>query len=126
MSITFVGDDPEILNTPDDKIHSYLDAGRDGRQTTSKSGTIPVPVAKTKTEFSRFKSGPDFEAPTDSGRNNVYEVTVQAADAAGNTVSERVRITVENVGEDGAITLSHTQPEDRGQADGQLGRCRQG
>ena len=60
-----------------------------------------------------FKSGPDFEAPTDSGRNNVYEVTVQAADAAGNTASQRVRITVENVEEVGVITLSHTQPEVR-------------
>ena len=59
----------------------------------------------------KFKDGPDFEAPTDSGRNNVYEVTVQATDEAGNTASQKVKITVENVGEKGMVRLSHTQPE---------------
>ena len=58
-----------------------------------------------------FKTPPDYEAPTDSGRNNGYDVTVQVTDDGDNTVSQRVRVTVTNVEEDGAIALSHTQPE---------------
>ena len=100
LSITFVGDDPEILNTPDDKTKlTWTLAGTDADDFNIADGVLT------------FKSGPDFEAATDSGRNNVYEVTVQATDAAGNTASQKVRITVENVGEKGEITLSHPQPE---------------
>jgi Ca2+-binding RTX toxin-like protein len=42
-----------------------------------------------------FKVAPDFEAPADSGRNNVYDVIVRATDAAGlaDTQSLAVRVT---------------------------------
>ena len=100
LSITFVGDDPEILNMLDDKTElTWTLAGTDADDFDIDNGVLT------------FKSGPDFEAPTDSGRNNVYEVTVQAADEAGNTASVKVKITVENVGEKGTVTLSHTRPE---------------
>ena len=58
-----------------------------------------------------FKEDPDFEAPTDSNRNKVYELTVQATDEGDNTVSQAVKVTVENVDEEGSVTLSHVQPE---------------
>ena len=45
-----------------------------------------------------FKEAPDFEAPKDSNRNNVYDVTVQTTDDGGNTVSNMVKVTVVNVG----------------------------
>ena len=103
LSITIVGDEPDERPNPDnDNDNAELTwtlAGTDADDFNIVNGALT------------FKSGPDFEAPTDSGRNNVYEVTVQAADEAGNTASERVRITVENVEEEGVITLSHTQPE---------------
>ena len=45
-----------------------------------------------------FKSSPDFENPTDSGGNNVYEVSFVATDLAGNaTSSQTIAITVANV-----------------------------
>ena len=90
MSITFVADDPEILTTPNDNTAlTWTLAGTDADDFDIADGVLA------------FKNGPDFEAPTDSGRNNVYEVTVQATDEAGNTASEKVRITVENVGRRG-------------------------
>ena len=58
-----------------------------------------------------FESMPDFEAPGDANRNNVYEVTVQATDSAANTGTLDVTVTVTNVEEDGEITLSNRQPE---------------
>ena len=49
----------------------------------------------------RFKDSPNFEAPTDSGRNNVYNVTVTVTDSRGRTDSVDVAVTVTNVEEDG-------------------------
>ena len=56
-----------------------------------------------------FKAKPDFEAPTDANKNNVYEVTVRAADNDGNRGEMAVKVTVENEDEDGVVTLSRTQ-----------------
>ena len=109
LSITFVADDPEIPNSDDDNAAlTWTLAGTDADdfEIRDDPGT-----GNNEAGILRFKATPDFEAPTDSGRNNVYEVTVQVTDAAGNTVSEKVKITVENVGEDGVVALSHTHPE---------------
>ena len=102
LSITIVGDEPDERPNTDINNNDELTwtlAGTDADDFDIDDGKLT------------FKSGPDYEAATDSGRNNVYEVTVQAADAAGNTASQRVKITVENVEEEGVITLSHIQPQ---------------
>ena len=99
LMLTFMADDPEEGDNDDNDILLWTLAGTDADDFTLVNGLL------------KFKAGPDFEAPTDSGRNNVYEVTLQVADAAGNTASQRVKITVENVGERGTVRLSHTQPE---------------
>ena len=57
-----------------------------------------------------FKAQPDFEKPTDANRDNVYEVTVGAADGNGNRDTMDVKVTVENEDEAGVVTLSRTQP----------------
>ena len=59
-----------------------------------------------------FESMPDFEAPGDANRNNVYEVTVQSTDSGANTGSLDITVTVGNVEEPGVVTLSNLQPED--------------
>ena len=57
-----------------------------------------------------FKAQPDYEMPGDVNTDNVYEVTVVAADADGNRGTRAVKVTVTNVDEDGVVTLSRTQP----------------
>ncbi|MEQ1519927.1 MAG: cadherin domain-containing protein, partial [Aestuariivirga sp.] len=52
-----------------------------------------------------FKSSPNYEAPTDSGANNVYNVTVRASDGAL-TTSKAVAITVTNVGNEDPVFTS--------------------
>ena len=100
LSIDFVADDPETGDDNDNDELLWTLAGTDADDFNIKDGVLT------------FKNGePDFEAPMDSGRNNVYEVMVQATDEVGNTVSQKVKITVENVGEGGKVNLSHTQPE---------------
>jgi predicted outer membrane repeat protein len=41
-----------------------------------------------------FNTPPNFEAPTDVGGNNVYEVTVQASDGAGGAATQSLMVTV--------------------------------
>ncbi len=41
-----------------------------------------------------FQTAPDFEAPTDGGTNNVYNVTVQASDGNGRTTTQNIAVTV--------------------------------
>ena len=57
-----------------------------------------------------FEKVPDYENATDSGRNNEYEVTVVALDEA-NDAKLDVKVTIENVDEEGSVSLSAIQPQ---------------
>ncbi len=66
-----------------------------------------------------FRSAPDYEAPTDTGMNNVYTVSVNVSDgknAAHETdttvdATVAVTVTVTNINEVGAVTFDVTQPQ---------------
>ena len=64
-------------------------------------------INKTTGEIT-FKSTPNYEAPADSGKNNVYDVTVRASDGV-NTTSKAVAISVANVNEAPTITSAATK-----------------
>lgn len=51
-----------------------------------------------------FASAPNFEAPTDSGANNVYDVQVQVADGNGGLDVQDIAVTVADVNEAPVIT----------------------
>ena len=57
-----------------------------------------------------FKAKPDFEMPTDSNDDNIYEVTVVATDGEGFTAMKYVTVKVTNVEEAGKVTLPTAQP----------------
>ena len=54
-----------------------------------------------------FKSSPNYEAPTDAGGNNVYDVNVTASDGTNNT-TKAVAISVTNVNEAPTVTSAAT------------------
>ena len=86
-------------NNPEDNVGStWSVAGPDGGKFTAAGGAL------------MFKVKPDYEMPTDANMDNVYEVTVQAADAEGNTGMKMVKVTVENADEDGTVTLDKVRP----------------
>ena len=58
-----------------------------------------------------FKGAPNYESPKDAGGDNTYNVTVVVTDSNGDTVTHDVVVTIENVEENGEVTLSHLQPE---------------
>jgi hypothetical protein len=60
----------------------------------------------TSTGALSFKSAPNFEAPTDTGANNVYDVIVQASDGAL-TNTQAIAVTVTNVSEFAPIISSN-------------------
>ena len=49
------------------------------------------------TVFIRFKSSPNFEAPSDSGGNNVYDLVLTATDPSSNSGNQTITITVTDV-----------------------------
>jgi hypothetical protein len=53
-----------------------------------------------------FLSPPNFEAPTDAGGNNVYEVTIQASDGAGGTATQTISVTVTPVNDNRPVLTS--------------------
>ena len=55
-------------------------------------------------------SPPDFEHPGDSGRDNVYDVTIQARDDGGTTASLPVTVTVANDAESVEPTIGTRRP----------------
>ena len=63
----------------------------------SVTGTDEDYFAISETGVLSFASTPDYENPTDSGRDNVYEVTVEARDDAFNTGTLQITITVINL-----------------------------
>lgn len=65
----------------------------------------------------RFVAAPNFEAPTDIGGNNVYNLTVIATDGAGLSTAQAVSVAVTNVNEGpqlilggGAVVWATKQP----------------
>ncbi|WP_368418441.1 Ig-like domain-containing protein [Rhodovarius sp.] len=51
-----------------------------------------------------FKAAPNFEAPTDAGHNNIYDITVAAFDGSLSSTPQPVAITVTNTNEAPSIT----------------------
>ena len=68
------------------------------------------PVGQSRYEL-RFKNAkPNFEAPMDANKDNMYKVTVVAEDLAGLTGKMSLVIMVGNMAEDGSVELSSNQP----------------
>ena len=90
---TFRATDPERGTV------SWSPAGTDGRFfTIDEQGRLS------------FTNPPDFESPSDLGRDNVYNVTVQARDDDFNTASLEVVVTVTNHNEGVQPTISTRRP----------------
>ena len=90
------------------------------RATDPEQGTITWLVGGTdgryfaideRGQFSFSESSPpDFEQPEDSGRDNVYDATIQARDDGGTTASLPVTVTVANDAEGVEPTISTRRP----------------
>jgi hypothetical protein len=75
-------------------ISSGLDAAR-----------FNISRSDTDTAIIKFNISPDFEVPSDSGGNNVYDITLTATDDAANAGTQSITITVTNVVDTSAFSL---------------------
>ena len=100
---------------PEVSIYSATDPEDEGaRLKWSLSGTDSGKFSITprgSTSTLSFVASPNFEDPTDAGRNNVYDVTVEVTDSGGNTTKRPVTVKVTNREEEGMVTLSSEQPQ---------------
>ena len=76
----------------------------------AQSVTFSIIGGADQTKFSitsggvlTFASAPNFENPTDTGTNNVYNVTVQASDGNGGTTSQEITINITDVNESNPV-----------------------
>ncbi|MBL8454525.1 MAG: cadherin repeat domain-containing protein, partial [Zoogloea sp.] len=53
-----------------------------------------------------FLTAPDFEAPTDAGGNNVYDLIVQASDGQGGTDTQAIAVTVTSANDSAPVITS--------------------
>ena len=58
-----------------------------------------------KTGDLSFKVGPDFENPTDAGKDNVYEVEIRVEDGQGGLAVQSIRVKVTDAEETPAETV---------------------
>jgi hypothetical protein len=54
-----------------------------------------------------FLSAPNFEAPTDAGADNIYDVTVRVSDSLGGTDDQAIAVTVTNVNDNPPVISSN-------------------
>ena len=95
-------------------IASYTARDEEGGVAWSLTGTDAGDFEIDNGGSVTFAATPNFESPADSTRDNVYEFTVVATDVeSGSTrrnVTQAVTVTVEDVEEAGAITVSNPNP----------------
>ena len=101
MEDEFTVADEDTVDVPADLTWSLSGADADKFDISTTGGA---------TRTLSFKANPDYESPEDSGRNNVYEVTVKVTDTKGNSDEQDVTVKVTNIEEDGVVILSTLQP----------------
>ncbi len=99
---TYTASDPEMT-----AITSWRVTGTDGAAFMIEDGVLS------------FVKSPNYEMPTDiagtgpstaAAVDNMYEITVEATDSTGRTAMKAVMVEVENLDEEGTVTLSARSP----------------
>ncbi len=90
---TYTAADPE-----NDAVVWSLDGADKGSFSISDGGALS------------FKSSPNYDKAGDTGKNNMYEVTVVATDTVDGVGKKNVEVTVTNVDDAGSISFDVVQP----------------
>ena len=119
INLTDVNEAPTIATGPSttsvDENSTAVGAYTASDPDASSTATWSVETADDGQRFAisssgalSFRSAPNFEAPSDSGGNNVYEVTVKVTDNGSPALSatRNVTVTVTNVDEAGTLTIA--------------------
>ncbi len=130
VTVTDVNEVPEFTGTPETAITldehdandnyvvmdlaDYVARDEEGGVSWSLTGTDRHDFAINADGVVTFAATPDYEAPEDSGGDNVYEFNVVATDVQSGSsrrdVSTAVTVTVGDVEEDGTLTADNLSP----------------
>ena len=130
VTVTDVNEVPEFTGTPETAITldehdantnyvvmdlaDYDARDEEGGLTWSLTGTDRRDFAISADGVVTFAKTPNYEAPEDSGGDNVYEFSVVATDvqsgSSRHNVSVAVTVTVEDVEEDGTLAVDNLSP----------------
>ena len=130
ITVTDVNEQPEFTGTPETAITldehdantnyvvmdqaDYVARDEEGGVTWSLTGTDRRDFAISADGVVTFAKTPNYEAPEDSGGNNVYEFNVVATDVQSGSsrrnVSVAVTVTVGDVEEAGTLTADNLSP----------------
>ena len=83
--------------TVNDSATIVIAAGNDG-------SLFNIIKTETASAYLRFKASPDFEAATDGGSNNIYNITLTTTDSVGNAASKTFFIVVLDLNESSIIS----------------------
>ena len=116
ITVTDINEPPVVTGTTTTKyaengtgaVETYIATDPESAQILwSLSGTDEDDFTISQSGDLEFGSTPDYEAPTDSEPNNIYQVTVQAADG-NSTTTRAVTITVTDMNEKPQFPSSET------------------
>ena len=130
VTVTDVNEAPEFTGTPDTALTpdehdantdyvvmdlaDYNARDEEGGVSWSLTGTDSGDFAISADGVVTFAETPNYEAPKDSGGDNVYDFNVVATDVASDSsrrnVSQAVTVTVGDVEEAGTVTLDNLSP----------------
>ena len=88
-----------VIDLEGDPVDSWSLSGDDSARFSMRSVSDHVGALE-------FKSAPDYEAPVDVGKNNVYDVTI-TAHVNGHSIRGNVYVHIRNIA-DGTLTISGT------------------
>lgn len=87
-------------NTPTSTTAAIIQISESATVTISSGADVTgfnITRSDTATAIIKFNSSPDFEAPTDVGGDNVYNLTLSATDEAANVGTQSITIIVTDV-----------------------------
>ena len=100
-----------IASDPENEALEWSASGPDGDLFAVAAGVLSFKDCAPDASPANTAGCPNFEERKDADTDNVYEVTVVAADPGGKSGMLNVTIKVENMEENGTIELSTHQPQ---------------
>ena len=101
---------PSFAENSTDSVATYQAKTSGGKALSWTLGGTDVSAFRTSGDTLYFKQAPNYEAPTDGGKNNQYDLTIRAVDGKADTTVS-VRVSVSNLDEAGTVELSSMQPK---------------
>ena len=84
-----------------------VDAGATQTYSISGGADQALFTINASTGVLAFVGGPNFEAPADSGANNIYDVIVQVSDGMGGTDTQAIAVTITDMNDRAPVITSN-------------------